>query len=163
MKLTVALLMGAAMLVSAGSYAADAATIEKNKQTAIRFYNALAQGDIATLRELGRPDYIQHNPNFETSIEGLAKAIQARPPRPANAPPIPPLTFVRVITDGEFVVTVRRMAPVGAPPGTEPTPEAERANVDIFRLQDGKVAEHWDYMETFPRGNQPPKNSNGRF
>ncbi len=163
MKLIASLLMAVASLASSGAYAADAATVEKNKQTAIRFYNALAQGDIATLRELGRPDYIQHNPNFETGIEGLVKAIQGRPPRPANAPPIPPLSFVRVITDGEFVVTLRRLAPAGSPPGTEPTPEAERANVDIFRLQDGKVAEHWDYQETFPRGTQPPKNSNGRF
>jgi len=37
------------------------------------------------------------------------------------------------------------------------------ANIDIFRLQDGKVAEHWDYQERFPRGDTPPKNQNGRF
>jgi predicted SnoaL-like aldol condensation-catalyzing enzyme len=55
---------------------------------------------------------------------------------------------------------LRRM---GVTPGADPTPEAERANVDIFRLQDGKVAEHWDYSENFPRGTEPPKNNNGRF
>jgi predicted SnoaL-like aldol condensation-catalyzing enzyme len=44
-----------------------------------------------------------------------------------------------------------------------PAPGKERANVDIFRVQDGKVAEHWDYQETFPRGDEPPKNDNGRF
>jgi len=37
------------------------------------------------------------------------------------------------------------------------------ANIDIFRLQDGKVAEHWDYQERFPLGDTPPKNQNGRF
>jgi predicted SnoaL-like aldol condensation-catalyzing enzyme len=52
---------------------------------------------------------------------------------------------------------------MGVTPGADPTPEAERANVDIFRLQDGKVAEHWDYSENFPRGTEPPKNNNGRF
>jgi predicted SnoaL-like aldol condensation-catalyzing enzyme len=31
-----------------------------------------------------------------------------------------------------------------------PAPGKERANVDIFRAQDSKVAEHWDYQETFP-------------
>jgi len=54
------------------------------KDLVVRFYNALAQGDIETLQALGRPDYIQHNPYFETGIEGLVKAIQAQPARQAG-------------------------------------------------------------------------------
>jgi predicted SnoaL-like aldol condensation-catalyzing enzyme len=135
-------------------------TAEQNKQTVIRFYNALMQGDIDTLKALGRPDYRQHNPAYGDTLQGLVDRIHARPARPEGAPPIPPLQFVRVIAEGDYVMLLRRM---GVTPGTEPTPEAERANVDIFRLQDGKVAEHWDYSENFPRGTEAPKNNNGRF
>jgi predicted SnoaL-like aldol condensation-catalyzing enzyme len=126
-----------------------------NPSYEIRFYNALAQGDVATLQAFGRPDYIQHNPAFETGLAGLIKRINERPARPPGSPPIPPLEFVRTAAEGDFVWTLRRMPPPG--------PGKERANVDIFRVQDGKVAEHWDYQEIFPHGDEPPKNSNGRF
>jgi predicted SnoaL-like aldol condensation-catalyzing enzyme len=114
---------------------------------------------LATLRELGREDYIQHNPYFETGFQGLFKMIALRPPRPADAPAIPPLEFVRVIAEGDLVMTLRRILP----PERNLPPEKEMANIDIFRVQDGKVAEHWDYQERFPRGKEPPKNDNGRF
>jgi predicted SnoaL-like aldol condensation-catalyzing enzyme len=141
-------------LVSAAAHAQTAQT-EANKALAIRFYNALAQGDIATLQALGRPDYIQHNPAFETGLAGLIKRISERPARPPGSPPIPPLEFVRTAAEGDFVWLLRKMPPLAS--------GKERANVDIFRVQDGKVAEHWDYQETFPRGDEPPKNNNGRF
>jgi predicted SnoaL-like aldol condensation-catalyzing enzyme len=141
-------------LASAAGYAQTAQT-ETNKTLVIRFYNALAQGDTATLQALGRPDYIQHNPAFETGLAGLIKRINERPARPPGSPPIPPLEFVRTAAEGDFVWLLRKMP--------QPAPGKERANVDIFRVQDGKVAEHWDYQETFPRGDEPPKNANGRF
>lgn len=144
---------------SAANNTPASSTVEQNKQLVIRFYNALAQGDIETLKALGRADYRQHNPAYGDSLQGLLDAIRGRPARPAGSPPVPPLQFVRVIAEGDYVMLLRRMGVNGA----EPTPEAERANVDIFRVENGKVAEHWDYQETFPRGTEPPKNNNGRF
>jgi predicted SnoaL-like aldol condensation-catalyzing enzyme len=141
-------------LVSAAGHAQTAQT-ETNKALVIRFYNALVQGDTATLQALGRPDYIQHNPAFETGLAGLIKRINERPARPPGSPSVPPLEFVRTAAEGDFVWLLRKMP--------QPAPGKERANVDIFRVQDGKVAEHWDYQETFPRGDEPPKNANGRF
>jgi predicted SnoaL-like aldol condensation-catalyzing enzyme len=136
------------------------AKAEHNKQIASGFYNALMRGDIDTLKKLGRPDYRQHNPAYGDTLQGLVDRIHERPAPAAGAPPPAPLQFVRAVSDCEYVVFLRRMGPK---PGVEPTPEAERANVDFFRIQDGKVAEHWDYTETFPRGSEPPKNNNGRF
>lgn len=129
---------------------------EASKRLVIEFYNAIARRDFATLRRLGRADYIQHNPNFETGIDGLIRTLES-----FNTPPATePLQFVRVIAEGEYVVTLRRMPARGERANL---PDAERANVDIFRVQDGVVAEHWDYQEQFPRGDSPPKNHNGRF
>lgn len=141
-------------LVPAAGHTQTAQT-ETNKALVIRFYNALVQGDTATLQALGRPDYIQHNPAFETGLAGLIKRLNERPARPPGSPPIPPLEFVRTAAEGDFVWMLRMMPP--------PAPGKERANVDIFRVQDGKIAEHWDYQETFPREGGPPKNDNGRF
>jgi predicted SnoaL-like aldol condensation-catalyzing enzyme len=115
-------------LVPAAGHAQTAQT-ETNKALVIRFYNALVQGDTATLQALGRPDYIQHNPAFETGLAGLIKRLNERPARPPGSPPIPPLEFVRTAAEGDFVWMLRRM----------PAPGKERANVDIFRVQDGKV------------------------
>lgn len=127
-----------------------------NKELVIQFYNALQRRDFDTIRRLGRPDYIQHNPAFETGIDGLIRTLQTRP-----APASPgPLQFVRIVAEGDYVVTLRRMAPRGE---RAHLPGAEMANVDFFRIQDGLVAEHWDYQEQFPRGDEPPKNDNGRF
>ena len=130
----------------------------KNRDLVIRFYNAIYQQDYALLRDLARPDYIQHNPHFETGIEGLIRTLMSRPQRGPNSPPVQALEFVRTVSEGDLVVTLRKVpVPPNAPTG------AEKANVDFFRVQDGKIAEHWDYMETFPRDALPPKHTNGYF
>jgi predicted SnoaL-like aldol condensation-catalyzing enzyme len=135
------------------------AASERSKQLVIRFYNALAQRDLATIRALGRADYIQHNPAVATGLEAVIEWFQ-RLPAPASKPA--PLQFVRVIAEGDYVVTIRRIPDVGT--DSKPAdPERERAIVDVWRVQDGQVAEHADFYEQFPRGSEPPKNSNGRF
>ena len=47
------------------------------RELVIAFYNAIAQRDHGTIRRLGRPDYIQHNPDFETGLDGLIRTLQA--------------------------------------------------------------------------------------
>lgn len=116
-------------LVSAAAHA-QAPQTEANKALAIRFYNALAQGDTATLQALGRPDYIQHNPAFETGLAGLIKRINERPALPPGSPPLPPLQFVRTAAEGDFVWLLRKMPP--------PAPGKERANVDISACRTAK-------------------------
>ena len=130
--------------------------VRSNRQLVIDFFNAIARRDYETIQQLGRPDYIQHNPDFETGLDGLMRTLRARTTPPATGP----LAFVRVLEDGDIVMTLRRMPPL---PERAAEPGAEIAIVDIFRVQDGRVAEHWDYKEHFPRGQGVPRNSNGRF
>jgi predicted SnoaL-like aldol condensation-catalyzing enzyme len=154
-------LMAASVIAMALGTAARAqpGQAERNKQVAIAFYNGLAQGDVEVLRKNGRPDYIQHNPAAATGLEGLIAYLSARP-KPATPPP--PLEFVRTIAEGDLVFLLRRV-----PTPTPADPQQVRAVIDIFRVQDGKVAEHWDYFEDFARGGQrgadAPMNSNGVF
>lgn len=74
----------------------------KNRELVIRFYNALPQQDYATLEALARPDYIQHNPMFETGIQGLINGLKQRPQRTPGDPPIPPLEFIRTVAEGDL-------------------------------------------------------------
>jgi predicted SnoaL-like aldol condensation-catalyzing enzyme len=131
-------------------------TEPETRDLVLAFYNAIAQRDYETLRRLGRPDYIQHNPDFETGLDGLIRTLQARTTPAATEP----LEFIRVLVDGQFVMTLRRAPPH---PDRASEPGAEVAVVDIFRVEGGLVAEHWDYKEHFPRGVGTPKNGNGRF
>ena len=128
----------------------------ETRDVVIAFYNGIAQRDYETLRRFGRPDYIQHNPDFETGLDGLIRTLQARTTPGATQP----LEFVRVLVDGDVVMTLRRAPPLS---DRASEPGAEIAIVDIFRVQGGLVAEHWDYKEHFPRSGGTPKDGNGRF
>jgi predicted SnoaL-like aldol condensation-catalyzing enzyme len=131
---------------------------EQTKQIATRFYDALRRGDVATIRELGDPNYIQHNPAVPTGLDAVVKFFSGRPAPPPGSPPPAPAQYRMVIAEGDKVMFLQRL-----PAGPNAPAGAERALIDIFRVANGKVVEHWDYMETFPRGTNPPANSNTPF
>jgi predicted SnoaL-like aldol condensation-catalyzing enzyme len=58
--------------------------------------------------------------------------------------------FLRMIADGDFVVMHNRG---NNSPGT-------KAVVDIFRIEQAKVVEHWDVLQDVP---DTAKNSNAMF
>jgi len=99
------------------------------------------------------PDYIQHNPNAPTgrdaTLEVLAAAV-------ANNPELSH-DMKRVIhgevKDGEGLVTVHHHF-------RRKLDERGWAVVDILRIRDGYIVEHWDVMQEIP---ETAKNDNGMF
>lgn len=88
-------------------------------------------GDPSRVDEFVAEDYIQHNPDVE---DGLAAF------RALATTPDPPLVYseiVLLVGRGNFVATLCRASFEGAP----------YAQADIFRLEGGKVIEHWDNVE----------------
>lgn len=144
-------------LALAGPVLAQTSQADTTRDIATKYYTALIQGDVESIRKYGSPDYIQHNPAVPTGLEAVIKFFGSRPRRPDAQ-----LSPVRTIAEGDKVMFLTR-----SPGGPGSPPGSERAVIDIFRVENGKVAEHWDYMETFPNGNQrgpnPPANSNGVF
>ena len=66
-----------------------------------------------------------------------------------------PLKFDRVhkvYGEGNFVLSVSEGSFAGKP----------SAFYDLFRIENGKIAEHWDTIETIPPHDQW-KNQNGKF
>jgi predicted SnoaL-like aldol condensation-catalyzing enzyme len=141
------LLSTSAMSVEA--MAADTATLEANKKTVVEFYEkGLNQKDFESASKYFGPRYVQHNPTAADGVEGFKKFITfLREKFPDSHSEIK-----KVFADGDYVIlhvhAVREKGTRG------------NAIVDIFKLENGKIVEHWDVNQPIP---EKPANENGMF
>lgn len=112
---------------------------EANKKLVLDFYQQFfGDKDVTAADRYLLPSYIQHNPNAATGREAVKQFFT-----PFFSNPAIPKTKIdvrRVAADGDLVWLHIRSKTTGA----------ERAVVDIFRVQDGKIAEHWDVVQPVP-------------
>lgn len=124
---------------------------EANIELVQEFYDlALNVKDFDAAAEYLGDKYIQHNPGAADGPEGLRAFVdflKREFPQAHNE-------VKRAYADGDFVIlhvhSVRT-------PGTR-----GRAIVDIFRLENGKVVEHWDVIQDVPDPSEV-KNDNTMF
>ena len=139
----------AAFAFAVPGYAADAKRMEENKKTVRALYEAaLNKKDFAEASKYLGSKYIQHNPSAADGPEGLKGFIAFLKDKfPNNKSEIK-----RIFADGDYVIVhvhaVRE-------PGTR-----GNAIIDIFRLENGKVVEHWDVVQPIP---EKAANTNGMF
>jgi predicted SnoaL-like aldol condensation-catalyzing enzyme len=95
-----------------------------------------------------RPDYIQHSMLAEPGVQALKDWLDAR----AADSPDAVQTIHRSFADGDHVIVHVHVVRWPDDPGF--------AVVDIFRMQDGMIAEHWDVLQEVP---VEPINPNGMF
>jgi predicted SnoaL-like aldol condensation-catalyzing enzyme len=139
----------AVLLVLGQTARADDQQEEANKKTVIAFYEAaLNQKDFAAAQKYMGSRYIQHNPTAPDGPEGFKKFIDfLRDKYPASHSDIR-----HAFADGDYVIlhvhAVREPNTAGS------------AIVDIFKLEDGKIVEHWDVRQDVP---ETPANNNGMF
>lgn len=91
--------------------------------------------------------YIQHNPLVGDGLDGLGRAMQA------FAEAGQAMSYTRtpiIIAEGNFVFAASE-----GYLGTTPT-----AFFDLFRIEDGKIVEHWDTIATIP---DEMAHDNGKF
>ena len=139
-------LLSMLLMLAAPVHAADP---EANKKVVIDFYEkALNQKDFEAAAKHFGPHYIQHNPGAPDGIEGFKAFIAMRKEKFPNAKS----DIKRAFAEGDYVIlhihAVRE-------PG-----ERGVAVVDIFRLENGKIVEHWDVVQPVP---EKAANSNGMF
>jgi steroid delta-isomerase-like uncharacterized protein len=122
--------------------------LEANKAVVRRFFATVFNaGDLAAADVLVREDYLQHSPIAAPGREGV-KAF-ARGLRQAF--PDLRLEIADLIAEGDRVVT--RIVGRGTHTGGEflGLPPKGRAmdatSIDIFRLEGGQLAEHWDVLD----------------
>ncbi|AUT64981.1 nuclear transport factor 2 family protein [Paraburkholderia terrae] len=113
---------------------------EKNKEVVLAFYKeAHFDGDVdgAIARYVGNT-YIQHTAAAEDGVEGLRNYINFFLKTFPNAKG----DIRRVIADGDIVAVHAHWTNLVSKNGD--------VGVDFFRVQDGKLVEHWDVMQAIP-------------
>ncbi|MEL6970110.1 MAG: nuclear transport factor 2 family protein [Bacteroidota bacterium] len=95
-------------------------------------------GDPSRIPEYVAKEYIQHNKEVPDGREHFL-ALATAPNRPLNYKRI-----VLLVGQGNFVATLCEAN------WNDGTLNQDYAQVDIFRIQNGKVVEHWDNVEPVP-------------
>jgi predicted SnoaL-like aldol condensation-catalyzing enzyme len=122
-----------------------------NKELVRKFVNdILVHGRLEHLANyFNGDDYIQHNPNISNGLSGLGAALQAMKKQGIT------MKYDRihhVYGEGNFVLTLSEGSLGGK----------ATSFYDLFRVENGKIAEHWDTIETIPPRSDW-KNNNGKF
>ena len=110
--------------------------LENNKRTVVEFYELAFNGkepERAVERYIG-PRYVQHNPQAPDGPEAFIGFVRAFPDASVD--------IRRVFADGDIVITHSLLKFTPDDLGT--------VAVDFFRLEDGKVVEHWDVLQPWP-------------
>jgi len=88
------------------------------------------------------PRYIQHNPNIASGLDPVMKFFGSRPQAPIPDRKSWRTKIASVVAEGDLVVVgVVRELPDPRKPGSTYT----TTWFDMWRIQDGKADEHWDY------------------
>ncbi|MCE7995252.1 MAG: hypothetical protein HEP71_24960 [Roseivirga sp.] len=107
-----------------------------NKQVVLEFYkNVIGKKDTVFAERVLTDNYIQHNPMIKTGKSGLIEAIEMlkQIPTPEN----PPRPFMRLIAEGDLVAAHMMVEFNGL----------MKVVLDLFRLENGLIAEHWDAIQ----------------
>ena len=112
-----------------------------NKRMVYDFWREVFEGGHMELAEKYMAEsYIQHNPNVPTGraafVEFFSKFAKPKPIEPKIKAPL-----VAVVAEGDLVVLAF------AREGTDPKDATKKYTTtwfDMFRIENGKIAEHWD-------------------
>jgi predicted SnoaL-like aldol condensation-catalyzing enzyme len=112
---------------------------QANTDAVLAFYeHAVNRRDFAAAAQFLAPVLIQHRNDAADGADGLREFID----RMRAAYPRSHCEIKRVFADGDYVIL---HVHVVREPGARGS-----AHVDIFRLEGGKVTEHWDVDEPIP-------------
>lgn len=105
--------------------------METNKQIALRALTGAFIDRDPNVADNFAPNYIQHNPTIPNGPTAIKDLIPRLPKDFSYQPGM-------AVAEGDLVMVHGRYVGWGPKP---------MLAVDIFRIEDGKVAEHWDVMQ----------------
>ena len=121
---------------------------EQNKQIARDFYDLIInQKDFEAARKYVGPRYKQHNPLVKDGPEGLKEFVGFL----SDNFPEARSEIKAVFADGDYVIMHVL---------SYRSPTVKRAIIEILRLDNGKIDEHWDVIQPIP---ETSANPNGMF
>lgn len=123
---------------------------EANRATARAFVETvLIPRATDRIDQFVEPDLIQHSPALPDGAAALQAALEAAD---NGTHVLTYQTLHKVLAEGNFVLCISE----GARSGTH------SSFYDLYRLQDGRIVEHWDTVEAIPH-RDTWKNQNGKF
>lgn len=147
LMLTVAagLTLGCSSPEQAPAPTAHEATTEETRKIALAFLDDyLIKRNMDAYATYADPDYIQHNPLMENGVAGqrayfakVAGGDAQKDPRQQRH-----VTDLLLVDGDTFALMHHSVPPQGA----------TRLFVDLWRVKDGKIVEHWDVIQEIPDG-----------
>jgi len=123
--------------------------IEKNKRVVREFYEEVFhKRNLDIVDRYMHEDYIQHNPDADQGRTGFIKFHEGF----FAAIPDFRATILQLVAEGDLVYVYNRITGTHTGEGFLTYPPTgnriEFEAVDMFRLRDGKLCEHWDVADT---------------
>jgi len=106
---------------------------ERNKALILDAFDTLFnKRDYSAAEKYWSPNYIQHSAHIEPGRDGLFNLIR-------NAPDTLRYEHQLVVAEGDYVIVHGRFSETGRP--------VAWVAADIVRIEDGRLAEHWDVLQ----------------
>jgi predicted SnoaL-like aldol condensation-catalyzing enzyme len=113
--------------------------LERNKAAVVAFYDAAYNHkDFDRAARYMGSRFVQHDPVIADGLDGFKARLEWFR---ANYPTLR-VEMKRIFADGDYVITHVHGVREPGHPGS--------AIVEIFRLEDGKIVEHWDVLQEIP-------------
>jgi len=107
--------------------------LERNKALVLEAFDALFnKRDYGSAERFWSPNYIQHSAHIEPGRDGLFRLVK-------NLPPTLKYENGLIVAEGDYVLLHGRFSGIGLP--------VNWVVVDIVRIEDGKLKEHWDVIQ----------------
>lgn len=107
-----------------------------NREVIERMYKEFFNGhDVSAALKYVREDYIQHNPGVGQGRAALMEGFEKK----FEMEPTFKLEIQKIICDGDMAAVYLK--------NVDPQGKTKCRIVDIYRLQDSKLAEHWDVLQ----------------
>jgi predicted SnoaL-like aldol condensation-catalyzing enzyme len=108
-------------------------TPEQNKALVLEAFDTLFnKRDYATAEKFWSPNYIQHSAHITPGRNGLFNLVRSLPDTLKYENQL-------IVAEGDYVIAHGRFSGIGRP--------AAWVAADILRMEDGKLAEHWDVLQ----------------
>jgi len=95
---------------------------------------------VEAILEYVSPDVIEHDPTIPSTREAIIEYMEQRDWTTGG----PKSDIKRIISDGEYVVVHHHLVREPGTPGF--------AVIDMFRVENGWIVEHWDVLQPVPEG-----------
>ena len=104
---------------------------------------------IGNFIDQGKENYIQHNSVIGDGLSGLGQALEGMAKQGIS---MMYTTIHKILGEGNFVLAISEGTFAGTP----------TSYYDLFRVDNGKIVEHWDIIESI-LPEKERKNNNGKF